>query len=53
MLFSVQEFSLIWLNPEFGVSGVSYTIYYLGPITMLCASFSLVFVYDSCVSVSV
>jgi len=27
MLFSAKEFSLIWPNAEFGVSGVSYMIY--------------------------
>jgi hypothetical protein len=47
MLFSVQEFFLSWPNAEFGVSGVSYVIHYLGPITMLCASSPLVLVYDS------
>jgi hypothetical protein len=27
MLFSAQEFSLIWPNAECGVSGVSYMVY--------------------------
>jgi hypothetical protein len=41
MLFSVQEFSLIWPKAEFGVSGVSYVIYLFGPITLLCVSSSI------------